>query len=550
MHRLARRLGGKKHRPTSIAPSVASHWDVESRSYQTKESVVPSSSDVSSMPPDELAILIFHQMSPITSQYLHASWLGGTSTKQQDVLNALLELFNWRGQCILYALRTLACHVMLSGEEQQIDRVLAAFSKRWIKTNPSHGFKSLEVVHSISYALLILSSALQGSKDDHMSRREFADSTTNVLRDLDLKFPAKSAPGVRGIVRRPTISALVSDTAAYCQEDWFKFVREILKMFYDSLYDVPFETPPLDALENDAELSSSATNVPSSAQKSATDAEPSSVKDSESIATVSNLSQTLPYEFVAKEGPVYFRLFSSNRESVKKKHKEWVEAIGVVERGVLNLCSVPGRSVNDFANPAARKIILSLELSGSIAHVGSDAQWSLMLNDADSRLLHFRTGSEHTAEEFVKCCNYWAACLTKPPLNEMVSSTEYGWGAPFELLKSTPDAKVSSGGSEAVMVNKNLFNIYEWSPRKDAGLHSGLEPAKQLELLQSYVVNADAELTSHNSLLPEILRVYEGLPVFSRVMSNWEARSQFLLKKSVQFSGYCRALEAALEERN
>lgn len=548
MQRLTRRLGARKKRPESIISTVTSHWDADTRTFQGRESVVtPSSSDLDTMTPGELAILIFHQMPPISQEHVSASWLGGLSSHQHEVLQALMTLFNWRGLNILEALRTLAGHVMLSGEEQQIDRVLAAFSSRWVSANNSHGFKNVEVVHSISYALLILSSALQGSKEDHMSMRAFADSTISAVKNIDLSFAPKSASGTRSIIRRPTSKALVDDTRAYSIEDWLKIVRDLLKMFYMSLEEVPFETPSVEPVEPGPDFSSSATKVASYTPTHTAADVPTSL-DTLSITSNANFEHNIPTELASKEGPVFFQTFSSSRSSLKHKHKkEWTEAVGVVERGVLNLCSISNRRLSDLDRPVPRKIILSLELAGSIAQIGADAQWSLMLNDADSRLVHFRTGSEHTAEEFVRSCNYWAACLTKPPLSEMVSSAEFGWGGPLELLKGIPPRKgqVSSGGVEGVIVDAKHFHIHEWVPHKHPGLHSGLDPEKQLQYLQNYVVEVDAELTNHNSRLPEILRVYEGLAVFDRVMSNWEARSQFLLKQSVQFSGYCKALEDA-----
>lgn len=49
-------------------------------------------------------------------------------------------------------------------------------------------------------------------------------------------------------------------------------------------------------------------------------------------------------------------------------------------------------------------------------------------------ILLFKAGTEHGAEEYVYSCNYWAARVSKEPLNESVTSDEYGWNRPINEI--------------------------------------------------------------------------------------------------------------------
>ena len=70
-----------------------------------------------------------------------ASWLGELGADRTRVLRAYMELFEWRNLNILASLRDLCGRLLLKGETQQVDRILDAFSVRWVSCNANHGFK-------------------------------------------------------------------------------------------------------------------------------------------------------------------------------------------------------------------------------------------------------------------------------------------------------------------------------------------------------------------------------------------------------------------------
>lgn len=75
---------------------------------------------------------------------------------------------------------------------------------------------------------------------------------------------------------------------------------------------------------------------------------------------------------------------------------------------------------------------LSNKKTSHISHNGTNVQWSLKLPNGG--VLAFLAGTREIADEYVYTCNYWAARVSKEPLVEAVSSVEYGWGRPLEVV--------------------------------------------------------------------------------------------------------------------
>ncbi|KAF3396584.1 hypothetical protein DPV78_007778 [Talaromyces pinophilus] len=105
-----------------------------------------------------------------------AAWLGDVDRAM--VRKAYMELFNWTNMDILAALRSLCTKMALKGETQQVDRVLDALSTRWCECNPNHGFKAVDVVHTICYSLLLLNTDLHMADiEQKMTRNQFVRNT-------------------------------------------------------------------------------------------------------------------------------------------------------------------------------------------------------------------------------------------------------------------------------------------------------------------------------------------------------------------------------------
>lgn len=146
-----------------------------------------------------------------------AAWLGEADLERTRVRRAYMELFDWQNINVLAALRDFCSRLILKGETQQVDRLLDAFSSRWCACNPNHGFKatgtsfmklmnstdsSIDVVHTISYSLLLLNTDLHMADiEQKMTRAQFIKNTMPTIR----RVAADAAPDGFEIPRSATI---------------------------------------------------------------------------------------------------------------------------------------------------------------------------------------------------------------------------------------------------------------------------------------------------------------------------------------------------------
>ncbi|KAF1946479.1 hypothetical protein EJ02DRAFT_508706 [Clathrospora elynae] len=117
-----------------------------------------------------------------------AAMLGDVTISSARTRKAFMDLFNWTGFNILAAMRDLCGKIILKAETQQVDRILMSLSERWCECNPSHGFKAVDVVHTICYSILLLNTDLHVADiESRMTRSQFVRNTlptvTRVCQD-------------------------------------------------------------------------------------------------------------------------------------------------------------------------------------------------------------------------------------------------------------------------------------------------------------------------------------------------------------------------------
>ncbi|EWC45570.1 hypothetical protein DRE_05428 [Drechslerella stenobrocha 248] len=99
-----------------------------------------------------------------------AAFLGEAGAPSSRIRSAYMALFDWTGINILAAFRGLCEKLVLKGETQQVDRIVSAVAKRWCDCNGNHGFKNVDVVHTIIYSILLVNTDLHMA-DLHSSQR-------------------------------------------------------------------------------------------------------------------------------------------------------------------------------------------------------------------------------------------------------------------------------------------------------------------------------------------------------------------------------------------
>jgi len=126
---------------------------------------------------------IFDGIEDFISKDRAAAWMGEEGTVRQRTLRAFMELFDFEGQSIVASLRQVCERLLLRAETQQLDRILVAFSKRWCECNPNHGFKSVDVIHTICYSIMLLNTDLHMADiEKKMTRSQFVKNTMTTIR--------------------------------------------------------------------------------------------------------------------------------------------------------------------------------------------------------------------------------------------------------------------------------------------------------------------------------------------------------------------------------
>ncbi|KAK8088505.1 hypothetical protein PG997_003466 [Apiospora hydei] len=112
-----------------------------------------------------------------------ASWMGEEGPVRQRTLRAYMELYDFAEKSVLTALREVCSRLVLRAETQQVDRILVCFSTRWCDCNPNHGFKTMDVIHTMCYSIMLLNTDLHlADIESKMTRSQFVKNTMTTIK--------------------------------------------------------------------------------------------------------------------------------------------------------------------------------------------------------------------------------------------------------------------------------------------------------------------------------------------------------------------------------
>ncbi|KAF9915607.1 hypothetical protein BX616_005751 [Lobosporangium transversale] len=117
-------------------------------------------------------------------------FLGQAKPFNRMVLTHYMNNFDFSGKRLDVAFRQLCQKLVLKGETQEVDRVLEGFAQRYVDCNPRSIFGTKDVVHAISYSILLLNTDLhvvQQSSSSKMSRSAFVKNTLQVVQAQTLQ---------------------------------------------------------------------------------------------------------------------------------------------------------------------------------------------------------------------------------------------------------------------------------------------------------------------------------------------------------------------------
>ncbi|KAF8658264.1 hypothetical protein AX16_002040 [Volvariella volvacea WC 439] len=112
-----------------------------------------------------------------------AEWLGGNGVINKVALRHYVDFYDFSGLRLDMAFRRLCAKLYLKGETQQVDRILEEFSRRYWDCNPGSLYGSANIVHAVSYSLLLLNTDLHVAElTTRMSRSQFVRNTLTAIQ--------------------------------------------------------------------------------------------------------------------------------------------------------------------------------------------------------------------------------------------------------------------------------------------------------------------------------------------------------------------------------
>ncbi|KAG9220598.1 hypothetical protein CCMSSC00406_0003697 [Pleurotus cornucopiae] len=292
----------------------------------------------------------------------------------------------------------------------------------------------------------------------------------------------------------------------------------------------------------------------------------------------------------AKEGRLCRKQYWEST-SKRAKDKAWLDVFVVIQKGELNMFTFGGAGgggggvVGGGNWLTNANLVGCVDLSHSLSHAlpppGYNKQrpHCMVLTLSNGGVYFFQAGTEELVNEWVSTCNYWAARTSKEPLAGGVSNMEYGWNRVLEpshgrsVSDNDPAAQqdysdamsVRSGrstrsrfgwkeGSNTVRAASSPYVdrifINDWKPPMPPTVSSLHDEETQLEALGKHVASMKADLQKHNELREPMAALYQPRSANAmKSLSNWERKSQYLLKEIVKYDSYIDSLQAAMSLR-
>ncbi|GAA5983217.1 hypothetical protein JCM10908_000200 [Rhodotorula pacifica] len=126
-----------------------------------------------------------------------AEWLGSASRLSTTTMRHYMSKFDFAGLRLDGAFRRLCSRLYLKAETQQVDRILEHFSLRYYEQNPHSPYGSSDVVHAVTYSVLLLNTDLHVvDSTSRMTRQQFVRNTLEAVRAQTEAGETATPPGL------------------------------------------------------------------------------------------------------------------------------------------------------------------------------------------------------------------------------------------------------------------------------------------------------------------------------------------------------------------
>ncbi|GEQ71623.1 hypothetical protein JCM33374_g5308 [Metschnikowia sp. JCM 33374] len=149
----------------------------KSRSPPRETSVSLSESEIK-----DIAVKLFNEKFVSISPEEYTQFLAAPDADSAAIRECYMNLFDWDAS-LIKATRELCSKLYLKGESQEIDRILSAFTKSYLKQHPVNVFctQDFEQIYIVLYSLILLNTSLHNSEVSKKSKLSQSDYIRNTL---------------------------------------------------------------------------------------------------------------------------------------------------------------------------------------------------------------------------------------------------------------------------------------------------------------------------------------------------------------------------------
>ncbi|MCO5549584.1 hypothetical protein L7F22_003056 [Adiantum nelumboides] len=164
--------------PENSIRLVTANNDVIDQSDKVSDSAHPD--DVQKA--KELADKCWNEDETFKKREKIAEWLGGVGITNKRACTFYIAKFDFTRLSVDGALRKLCDKLFLRAETQQVDRILSTFSNRYFECNPNTLFGSADIVHAVTFSILLLNTDLHVAElSERMTRQQFIRNTVDAI---------------------------------------------------------------------------------------------------------------------------------------------------------------------------------------------------------------------------------------------------------------------------------------------------------------------------------------------------------------------------------
>lgn len=157
----------------------------QSQRGQNSPKTIQNSTTVTEQQMDEykgIALKLFREEFLLISFEEYTQFLASLDPESAIICELYMDLFHWNKN-LLDATRMLCKRLHLKGESQEIDRILSAFTRAYLKQNPDNVFctQDFEQIYIIIYSLILLNTNLHNAEVGKKSKISEKDYIANTL---------------------------------------------------------------------------------------------------------------------------------------------------------------------------------------------------------------------------------------------------------------------------------------------------------------------------------------------------------------------------------